>query len=96
MRVYLMDFMETYEGFPPVAHHLGDDVTERCVMTYTLAGPSCDSCDVIARGYQLPETHIGDRLVFYDAGAYTNEYAVAFNGFPIPKVIELERELERA
>jgi ornithine decarboxylase len=86
--------METYEGFPPVAHHLSSDVIERSKMSYTLAGPSCDSCDVIARGYQLPETHIGDRLVFYDAGAYTNEYAVAFNGFPIPKVIELERGLE--
>lgn len=88
--------METYEGFPPVIHHLNEAANERPQTTYTLAGPSCDSCDVVARGYQMPETNIGDRLMFYDTGAYTNEYAVAFNGFPIPTVIELERELEPA
>jgi ornithine decarboxylase len=89
--------METYEGFPPVAHLVAnDEPTERSDKTYTLAGPSCDSCDVIARNYRLPEAHIGDRLVFFDAGAYTNEYAVAFNGFPIPAVIELQAEPEFA
>jgi ornithine decarboxylase len=80
--------METYEGFPPVVSLLDEpacDTTER----YTLAGPSCDSCDVIARNLLMPEINIGDKLVFFDAGAYTNEYAVAFNGFPIPSVIAL-------
>jgi diaminopimelate decarboxylase len=61
----------------------------RPLHTYTLAGPSCDSCDVIARGVTLPEIHIGDKLVFFDAGAYTNEYAAAFNGFPIPTLTAL-------
>jgi ornithine decarboxylase len=83
--------METYEGFPPVVRVLNDEV-ERPLMRYTLAGPSCDSCDVVARNIDLPELHIGERVVFYDAGAYTNEYAAAFNGFPIPEVIELNRE----
>lgn len=76
--------METFEGFPPVVHPLTH--ADRPLVAYTLAGPSCDSCDVIARGMLLPEVHIGDRLVFTDAGAYTNEYAAAFNGFPIPSV----------
>ena len=79
--------METYEGFPPVVSVLNG--TDRPKATYTLAGPSCDSCDVIARGIELPEVEIGDRLVFFDAGAYTNEYAAAFNGFPIPEFIPL-------
>jgi ornithine decarboxylase len=83
--------METYEGFPPVVSVLNDEV-ERPLKTYTLAGPSCDSCDVVARNIELPELQIGERVVFYDAGAYTNEYAAAFNGFPIPEVIELNRE----
>lgn len=83
--------METYEGFPPVVRVLNDEV-QRPVQRYTLAGPSCDSCDVVARGIDLPELHIGERVVFYDTGAYTNEYAAAFNGFPIPEVIELHRE----
>ncbi|MBC6936087.1 MAG: type III PLP-dependent enzyme [Chloroflexi bacterium] len=87
--------METYEGFPPVVRLLADDAGERPVRSYTLAGPSCDSCDVVARGVELPEVHIGDRLVFLDAGAYTNEYAAAFNGFPIPRWVALNVEAER-
>lgn len=82
--------METFEGFPPVVHLLADDADSRPVCRFTLAGPSCDSCDVVARNIELPEVHIGDRLVFSDTGAYTNEYAVAFNGFPIPAFIRLE------
>lgn len=81
--------METYEGFPPVVQVLDDHADARPRARYTLAGPSCDSCDVIARDVDMPEVHIGDRLVFFDAGAYTNEYAAAFNGFPIPEVIAL-------
>jgi ornithine decarboxylase len=87
--------METYEGFPPVVRPLRDTLGEgdpRPLMTYTLAGPSCDSCDVIARNIQLPQIDIGERLVFYDAGAYTNEYAAAFNGFPIPQFIPINLE----
>ncbi|MBL8165005.1 MAG: type III PLP-dependent enzyme, partial [Anaerolineae bacterium] len=49
----------------------------------------CDSCDVIARQIEMPETHIGDRLMFLDLGAYTNEYAVAFNGIPVPEVVKI-------
>lgn len=82
--------METYEGFPPVVRHLGQNAYDRPILTYTLAGPSCDSCDVVARNFQLPEVHIGDRLVFLDGGAYVTEYAVAFNGFPTPAIIRLD------
>ncbi len=82
--------METYEGFPPVVRHLSEDADDRPRISYTLAGPSCDSCDVVARNLQLPEVHMGDRLVFLDAGAYVSEYAVAFNGFPTPAIIRLD------
>ncbi len=85
--------METFEGFPPVIRLNADDVSDRPMMIYTLAGPSCDSCDVIARDIELPELHIGDQLTFLDAGAYTNEYAVTFNGFPIPSVVSVESNL---
>ncbi|MDX1995233.1 MAG: type III PLP-dependent enzyme [bacterium] len=84
--------METFEGFPPVVRLLSDDADARPVTRYTLAGPSCDSCDVVARDILLPEIHINDRLVFYDTGAYTNEYAAAFNGFPVPEVITLNED----
>jgi len=82
--------METYEGFPPVVRLLAVDADDRPIRRYTLAGPSCDSCDVIARDIELPESHIGDRLVFLDAGAYVSEYGAAFNGFPVPGVMPLE------
>ncbi len=85
--------METYEGFPPVVELVSDRASERPLMRYTLAGPSCDSCDVVARNLEMPEIHIGDRLLFHDAGAYTNEYAAAFNGFPIPELISLNAGL---
>ncbi len=47
---------------------------------------------MIARNIERPEIHIGERLLFHDTGAYTNEYAAAFNGFPIPEVISLNRQ----
>lgn len=50
-----------------------------------LAGPTCDSADVLyeKQMYPLPENlEIGDFLYFDSAGVYTTTYsAVAFNGF---------------
>lgn len=88
--------METYEGFPPVVETLDDAALDRPMVRVTLAGPSCDSCDVIARNMELPEMNIGERLIFLDTGAYTNEYAVPFNGFPIPSYVLLNAEREPA
>ncbi len=87
--------METYEGFPPVVRLVSDHADERPRVVYTVAGPSCDSCDVVARDLELPQINIGDRLLFLDTGAYTNEYAAPFNGFPIPEVVMLNREAAR-
>jgi ornithine decarboxylase len=51
-----------------------------------LAGPSCDSADVLYedRPVALPlALAAGDRVVIRNAGAYTSSYAsVGFNGFP--------------
>ncbi|WP_410663351.1 type III PLP-dependent enzyme [Amycolatopsis sp. lyj-84] len=51
-----------------------------------MAGPTCDSIDVIYRdaAYALPkELQIGDRVDFLSAGAYTASYSsIGFNGFP--------------
>ena len=54
--------------------------------TITLAGPSCDSVDVMFRDIDLPEVRIGDRVYIHAAGAYTTVYASAFNGFAPPDV----------
>lgn len=51
-----------------------------------LAGPSCDSADVLyeRQPYQLPlGLQGGDRVVIHSCGAYTSTYStVGFNGFP--------------
>ena len=58
-----------------------------------LAGPSCDSADVLyeKRPVALPLTlKAGDKVVIRNAGAYTSAYSsVGFNGFPPLDVIVL-------
>jgi len=60
----------------PLAGEVGETV---------LAGPTCDSIDVLFRKnrYRLPlDLRPGDRLRFQSAGAYTTTYSsVGFNGF---------------
>ena len=53
----------------------------------TLAGPSCDSLDVIAENVMLPPVQRGDTIMIPASGAYTTAYASNFNGFPAPETI---------
>ncbi len=57
---------------------------------FTLAGPSCDSVDTIARGVKLPNLKVGDRVYVMNVGAYSLSYASQFNGFPPPPVYFLD------
>lgn len=59
----------------------------RQVKKWTLAGPSCDSFDVIDKDIFLPEPRVGNILLILSSGAYTISYASEFNGFSIPKTI---------
>lgn len=54
---------------------------------WTLAGPSCDSFDVIDKEIFLPEPEIGSLILVLAGGAYTISYASEFNGFSIPKTV---------
>lgn len=59
-------------------------------VPWYVAGPSCDSVDVLGREQMLPATTVeGDLLYFPNAGAYTTVYANEFNGFPLPKTLIL-------
>lgn len=58
-------------------------------LRQTLAGPSCDGNDVMYRSIEAPEVQIGDRLLFFQAGAYTTSFE-RFNGLAFPEVIELQ------
>ncbi|GAB4387490.1 MAG: type III PLP-dependent enzyme [Thermodesulfovibrionales bacterium] len=56
-------------------------------VSYTVAGPSCDSFDVLDRDVPLPEPEVGSLVLIPSSGAYTVSYASEFNGFSIPKTI---------
>jgi ornithine decarboxylase len=54
----------------------------------TLAGPTCDSADVVARSYPMPNLGIGDIVVSPMMGAYTAVTASTFNGIePTPIIM---------
>lgn len=74
--------METVGGIKyPIAA-----AKEGTATQWVLAGPSCDSFDVIDPEVILPELAVGDRVYIMSAGAYTTAYASHFNGFPVPKI----------
>jgi ornithine decarboxylase len=65
----------------------GKEKTNDQKATWTVAGPTCDSVDVVG-DMPLPSTiDPGDILFFLNGGAYTTAYASSFNGFPAPNVI---------
>ncbi|MGB5132756.1 MAG: type III PLP-dependent enzyme, partial [Steroidobacteraceae bacterium] len=51
-------------------------------MPCVLAGPTCDSIDVIAEDIPMPELADGDLLLGRQMGAYTSATATDFNFFP--------------
>ncbi len=65
----------------------------RDVSEVILAGPTCDSCDILYENYKykFPDNlKEGDRINIFSTGAYTTTYsAVEFNGFPPLKVYVL-------
>lgn len=54
----------------------------------TLAGPTCDSFDIISLNEDLPELDVGNVIYVKNIGAYSSASAVPnFNGFPPAKVV---------
>ncbi|MBE7526139.1 MAG: type III PLP-dependent enzyme [Burkholderiales bacterium] len=57
-------------------------------IPWSVAGPTCDSVDVLMHDEMLPEDVQEDDFIFIpNAGAYTTSYASNFNGFPLPEVV---------
>jgi ornithine decarboxylase len=56
-----------------------------------LAGPTCDSIDVIAEDLQLPQLRAGDLIVGHQMGAYTWACASTFNFYPRATVVAVNR-----
>jgi ornithine decarboxylase len=57
-----------------------------------LAGPTCDSIDVIAENLMLPELKAGDLIVGRAMGAYTWASASEFNFFPKATVVAVNTQ----
>src|SRR2546423_3792509 len=56
-------------------------------VPWTVAGPTCDSVDIVMREEPLPsDLQEGDFIYIRNAAAYTTAYASQFNGFPLPEV----------
>jgi len=64
----------------------------RAGKTYpsVLAGPTCDSIDVINEQLELPKLNVGDLIVGRAMGAYTWASASEFNFFPRATVLALD------
>ncbi len=54
---------------------------------WTIAGPSCDSMDVIEKNVYIEgELASGQLILIPSTGAYTTSYASEFNGFSLPEI----------
>ncbi len=75
--------IETQEG---LIYEIRTDRNGR-EIPWVVAGPTCDSMDVLMRDQMLPEdVQENDFIYIPNAGAYTSSYASNFNGFPLPEV----------
>lgn len=55
-----------------------------------LAGPTCDSFDVMYDGLMLPEHNVGDKLMFMSTGAYCDVSGSNFNALKRPEYLVIE------
>lgn len=81
--------METIENFRYEIIVDGKEEVETKI--FSLAGPTCDSVDLIYEEVELPENITLDDIVYFkNAGAYTTGYGSYFNGIEPPKVFILQ------
>jgi ornithine decarboxylase len=80
--------MEIYEKFP---YEVLTEHPDRPKRVYVVAGPTCDSVDVVFPQISLPEVRVGETLTFLNAGAYTTAYD-RYNGFAFPAVVIEEKK----
>ena len=80
----------TEDVHPPIIAlaELDDDRTGQLPLdAVTLAGPTCDSVDVVARDYPMPSLSVGDVVVSPMMGAYTSVTSSRFNGIAATPIV---------
>ena len=63
---------------------------ERPAFPCVVAGPTCDSTDVVARDQLMPELDIGELLLVPSMGAYTSASACDFNGLDVARSVAID------
>lgn len=78
-----------FEGVTPLllteAEIAGADVSD--TRPTTVAGPTCDSTDIVARAVPMPQLAVGDLIISPTLGAYTWVTSTRFNGRPLARVV---------
>ena len=68
------------------------ETSQRVLHQSIIAGPTCDSVDVIYENIMLPELEPGDLLISPMMGAYTSASATEFNFFPKTPIVVVDDE----
>ncbi|MDA0917831.1 MAG: type III PLP-dependent enzyme [Planctomycetota bacterium] len=75
-----------YSDFELIAEAADARPRSACIV----AGPTCDSHDVVSTDQELPELEVGELLLVPTMGAYTSASASGFNGLDIARVVEID------
>ncbi len=63
------------------------DVSSNMQIEYSIAGPICESSDILVKSITLPKQTIGNYLVIHDTGAYGHVMASDYNSRGLPAEI---------
>ncbi|MBX3423351.1 MAG: type III PLP-dependent enzyme [Pirellulaceae bacterium] len=55
-----------------------------------VAGPTCDSSDIVTRDQLLPDLEVGELLLVPTMGAYAAASACPFNGLPVARCVAID------
>lgn len=96
MRWYYMDdgVYGSFSGqiFDHVRYPLEIFSDDKSYAAGVLAGPTCDSIDLIAEDIELPELRIGDVIVGHMMGAYTAASATEFNSLKKANILVINED----
>lgn len=63
---------------------------DRELLPCVVAGPTCDSSDIVSQDQLLPDLQVGELLLVPTMGAYAAASACPFNGLPVARCIAIE------
>ncbi len=70
--------------YPMISERQGE--REQCIV----AGPTCDSFDIVYQNSSMPRLEVDDMLVVRSMGAYTRASATNFNGYPPARIVLID------